>query len=203
MKLLYAAPSPYSRKVRVLARELGLADRIEEVHVVTTPVAPAAVVSAANPLSKIPTLLLDDGSALYDSRVICEYLEYLAWNTGNAAAPKQGIARFAVLRRQALADGLLDAALLHRYETVLRPKELHWSGWLEAQLGKVHEALASLASDLPAIESVLAVDAAAVASALGWLEFRMPELAWKHSHPTLSEFYEEVRGRPAMRATLP
>lgn len=203
MKLLYAAPSPYSRKVRILARELGLADRIQEVVVVTTPVAPAAVVSAANPLSKIPTLLLDDGSTLYDSRVICEYLEYLAWDAGNAAAPKQGSARFAALRRQALADGLLDAALLHRYETVLRPKELHWSGWLGAQLGKVHEALESLASDLPAVETVLTVDAAAVASALGWLEFRMPELAWKHRHPTLSEFYEEVLGRPAMRATLP
>lgn len=201
MKLLYAAPSPYSRKVRVLARELGLADRIEEVSVVTTPVAPAAEVSAANPLSKFPTLLLDDGSALYDSRVICEYLEYLAWDSGTVSAPKQGPARFAMLRRQALADGLLDAALLHRYETVLRPKELHWSAWLEAQLGKVHEALASLATDAPSIEPVLTVDAAAVASALGWLEFRMPELTWKEELPALNEFYKEMSVRKSMQQT--
>lgn len=203
MKLLYAAPSPYSRKVRILSRELGLADRIEEVQVVTTPVAPAAVVSAANPLSKIPILLLDDGSALYDSRVICEYLEHLAWDSGTVSAPKQGLARFAVLRRQALADGLLDAALLHRYETVLRPKELHWSGWLEAQLGKVQEALASLASDLPAIEPALTVDAAAVASVLGWLEFRMPEFTWQEDHPALNKFYKAVLGRASLHQTQP
>lgn len=203
MKLLYAAPSPYSRKVRVMARELGLASLIEEVPVVTTPVAPAAVVSAANPLSKIPTLLLPDGSALFDSRVICEYLEHLAQEAGHAQAPKQGLARFAILRRQALADGLLDAALLHRYETVLRPKELHWPAWLEAQLGKVHEALARLASDVPIIGPVLTVDAAAVASALGWLEFRMPELEWRKNQPPLGEFYDEVSGRASMDSTQP
>lgn len=203
MKLLYAAPSPYSRKVRVPARELGLADRIEEVAVVTTPVAPAVEVSAANPLSKIPTLLLDDGSALYDSRVICDYLEHLAVEVGHFPVINQGRTRFAVLRRQALADGLLDAALLHRYETALRPKQLHWADWLQAQLRKVHAALATLAADPPPIVTVLAVDAAAVASTLAWLKFRMPELTWQSNHPELANFYERASVRPSMQHTQP
>lgn len=203
MKLLYAAPSPYSRKVRVMARELGLAGQMEETAVITTPVAPAAEVTAANPLSKIPALVLDDGSALYDSRVICEYFEHLACESGSVLAGRRRQTSFDVLRRQVLADGLLDAALLHRYETALRPKDLHWSIWLEAQLAKVHRALTSLASDPPSIEPVITVDAAAVASALGWLEFRMPELRWRDTHPGLAAFYGEMSERSSMQQTRP
>jgi glutathione S-transferase len=193
MKLYYAPPSPFARKVRVLARELGLQDRVQEVVVNTTPVAPAPEVTTANPLSKIPTLVLADGTSLYDSRVIAEYLLTLAGKGGGTD--------WSVLRRQALADGVLDAGLAHRYETVLRPKELHWPEWLAAQMGKVRSGIAALASDLP--EPAPRLDAIATACTLGWLEFRMPEFAWRDDHPELAHFQHEMSQRASMVDTHP
>lgn len=199
MKLYYAAPSPFSRKVRVLARELGLTESIEEIAVHTTPVSPAAEVTAVNPTSRIPTLVTDDGSSIYDSAVICEYLQALA----SPQAKPDGAKKWKVLTRQSLIDALLDACLAYRYEVVLRPSELHWKPWLDAQLGKIHSGLTALAHDLPAVGRNLEVDAIAAACALGWLEFRMPELDWKTAHPSLLTFYESIASRPSMLNTHP
>lgn len=200
MKLLFAAPSPFARKVRVLARELDLDTRIEEVTVNTTPVSPAAEVTAANPLSKIPTLITDDGTAIFDSRVIAEYLLSIA---AAKAAPESNETRWLSLRRQALADGVLDAGLAHRYETVLRPKELHWAPWLEAQQSKMLRGLEALANDLPTIGGRPGLDAIAIACMLGWVEFRMPEINWRKAHPSLSSFFDQMSERTSMRATRP
>ena len=123
MQLIYAAASPFARKVRVLAAETGLLDRIELLDTAVMPTTLNERVNALNPLGKIPVLLTDDDEALYDSRVICEYLDTL--HAGAKLLPS-GAARWQVLRLAALADGLMDAALLARYERGVRPAELQW-----------------------------------------------------------------------------
>ena len=201
MKLYYAPPSPYARKVRVLARELGLQSRIEEIAVQTTPVAPAAEVTAVNPLSKIPTLVTDSGETLFDSRVISEYL--LSLSSLTQWSQPTGNERWACLRRQALADGILDAALLHRYEMVLRPKELHWPVWLDAQKTKIERGLAQLNEEIVACNDFIALDAIAAGCALSWLEFRMPDIPWRTENRNLANFAREFEQRQSMKDTLP
>ncbi len=138
MKLYYSSTSPYVRKCLVAAHELGLADRIELAPVVTLPTAHNPELMRDNPLCKLPTLITDDGRALYDSRVVCEYLNDL----GGGGLIPAGEAKWAALVDQALADGILDAALLMRYEAVLRPAERQWPAWRETQEEKARGALA-------------------------------------------------------------
>jgi glutathione S-transferase len=139
MQLIYAAASPFARKVRVLAFETGLLARIELLDTAVLPTTLNERVNALNPLGKIPVLLSDAGEALYDSRVICEYLDTL--HDGARLLP-QDDTRWPVLRLAALADGLMDAALLARYEKAVRQAEQQSQAWLEGQLGKVQRALA-------------------------------------------------------------
>jgi len=122
------------RKCRVVAHELGLTDRIELVAAAAHPINRDRNVVAQNPLGKIPTLIADDGLVLYDSRVICEYLNALA---NGRLVPQTGPARWSMLAEQALADGIMDAAVLVRYETVLRPEPLRWNDWITGQMEKV------------------------------------------------------------------
>ena len=121
MKLYFSPTSPYVRKCLVSAHELGLVDRIQLLAANAHPVQRDATLIASNPLGKVPTLLTDDGTPLYDSRVICEYLDHLA---GGSLFPRTGDARWAALTLQSLADGMLDAALLARYEQAVRPEPL-------------------------------------------------------------------------------
>ena len=146
MKLYYSPASPYARKCLVCAHELGLADRIELIPVSVSPVASNPAINQHNPLGKVPALLTDDGLALYDSRVICEYLNTLG---GEMLIPAQTPARWQTLTRQALADGLQDAALLARYETAMRPAELCWEDWLQGQLEKIRLGLGPGLPGLP------------------------------------------------------
>lgn len=198
--LYYATPSPYSRKIRVLIRELGLLETVNEVAAHTTPIDPSDAVTAVNPLSKIPTLVLPDGTALYDSRVIAEYL--LSQSGDARDSPTRGTP-WPVLRRQALADGVLDAGILYRYELALRPKELQWPQWLDAQRGKIERGIAGLAADLPVASDVIGLDGVAIACTLGWVDFRMPFLAWRTRHPKLASFCDSIGRRPSMQETRP
>lgn len=142
MKLFTTGTSPFVRKVLVALRELGLDGSVEKVFLRPSPTETSATLSAHNPLNKIPALLLDDGTALYDSPVICEYLETLS--AGRSLIPKSGPSRFDVLRRQALCDGILDAGILVFYELHQRPKELHWPAWIEGQSAKARQGLDQL-----------------------------------------------------------
>ena len=199
MKLLYSPASPYARKVLVLAHETGLIDRIAVTAATASPTGSAAEVAAHNPLGKIPALVLEDGTALYDSRVICEYLDGLS--DGPHLFPA-GAARWDALTRQALADGLLDAALLTRYERVLRPEERRWDAWDAGQIGKITAALdrfEALAADLPALD----IGTVAMACALGYLDLRFSDLAWRNGRPALAAWFAVVERAPAMAATVP
>ena len=138
MRLHHNIASPYVRKVMAVAIETGLEDRLEPVSRMMTPVKPDAGLVEDNPLGKIPCLVTDDGAVLYDSPVICEYLDSL--HDGPKMFPA-GPARWTALRRQAEGDGILDAALLVRYETFLRPEERRWPEWIEGQKLKFRRAL--------------------------------------------------------------
>src|SRR5215472_16829709 len=150
MKLRYSPASPFVRKVLVQAMETGLASKIEQVPTVTSD--PASGLVKENPLGKIPSLTLDDGSALYDSPVICEYLDSL--HGGAKMFPASGPARWTALRRQATADGILDAAILRRYE-LLRPENVRWSDWDAGQTAKVKGALAALEAEADTLGSTV------------------------------------------------
>jgi glutathione S-transferase len=194
MKLLYSPPSPFARKVVVAAHELGLTDRINLEQVSVSPVAANAQVASANPLGKIPTLLLDDGQALFDSRVIAEFLDSL---TARSLAPRSGPARWAVLTEAAQADGLMDAALLARYETALRPEALRWDEWAAGQMDKVNRALDAFElSDRRSGDDLTIADIG-VASALNYLDFRFADLGWRDHRPRLASFFEVIARRPS------
>jgi glutathione S-transferase len=199
MKLLYSATSPYVRKVLVLAHEIGLADRIALVPVTVTPVTVNDTVAAANPLTKVPTLVLDSGEALYDSAVIVEYLDSV--QTGVPLVPRAGTPRWTALRRQAEADGLLDAAILVRYEMALRPAEKRWPEWIDGQMGKIRRALAALETE--ALGPGVTIGEIAIACALGYLDFRFADEDWRARYPRLAQFQAGFTERASMRATLP
>ena len=201
MKLYSTPTSPFVRKVLVAAHELGLTDRIETVLLRPSPTAADPRLSRDNPLSKIPALVLDDGASLYDSPVICEYLDALAG--GGVLVPAAGPARWDVLRTQALADGILDAAILVFYERQFRPAELHWDAWLAGQTQKALQGLDALEAQAAGFSAAPDVGQIAAACALGWLEFRAPFGDVRAGRPALTAWFERFSSRPSMAATAP
>jgi glutathione S-transferase len=200
--------SPYVRKVRVLIHEKGLQDQIELKTVALSPIAPDKGLSAKNPLGKIPLLECPDGTLIYDSRVICEFLD--GFNDCPRLIPKAGPERWHVLRLQALADGILDAGIVIRYETFLRPEALRWSEWVSGQGQKIKAALDQLEQSAENLSQTPDLGTIAVACAFGWLHFRKPLAALPEQNPSLEEawpqlqaWYEGFSLRPAMQATLP
>jgi glutathione S-transferase len=201
MKLFHTATSPFVRKVMVAAHETGLVSRIETTFLRPSPLATDPVLSRDNPLSKIPVLVTDDGLTIYDSAVICDYLDTL--HAGPKLVPTSGPARWNVLRGQALADGILEAAISVFYERVHRPKELWWSGWTDGQLQKVTQALDALDREAPSFAKSLDLGQIATACMLGWLEFRDVCPGLRDGRDALFAWYDELRKRPSMLATEP
>jgi glutathione S-transferase len=207
MKLRYSPTSPFVRKVTVTAIETGVASRIERVPTMVAPTKRNDDVARENPLVKIPALTTDDGLVIYDSAVICEYLDTL--HQGAKLFPAAGQARWIALRQQALGDGVLDAGILGRYEA-LRPKEFQWQDWMDAQLRKVRGALSSLemeceAGSLPPVTegNTPSIGQVTIGCALGYLEFRYPGEAWRERHRRLAAWYQDFAQRPSMRETEP
>jgi glutathione S-transferase len=198
MKLHTSTTSPYVRKVLVCALERGIS--LERVPTKTSPSTPDAGLRHNNPLAKLPTLVLDDGTTLYDSPVICEYLDTLPG--GARLLPERGAERFAVLRRQALADGILDAGVLVRYES-LRPRDKQSEDWITAQVGKVTSGLDILESEAATFAPTPDVGTITVACALGWLEFRKPAGDIRRGRPRLFAWYDQFSKRPSLRDTEP
>lgn len=178
--ILYSSPaSPFGRKVKIAAKLLGLWDRLT--IVVADTLDPNDPIRAQNPLGKIPTLVLEDGTALYDSSVIVQYLQELAG--GEALIPKSGVARMMVLRAEALADGIEDASLLQVMEGRFRDQDKIEPKWMTHQAGKVERGLTYLEANLPSEAPNLA--AIATACALGYLDLRFAG-AWRAAHPKLA-----------------
>lgn len=198
MKLHFAAASPFVRKVMVVAHELGLVDRIERVSTTVSPVSANANLAADNPLMKVPSLTTDDGMVLFDSPVICEYLDTLAGD--NRLFPASGPARWTALRQQALGDGILDALVLCRYEAT-RPEDRRWTGWTEGQMRKAHQGLAAIEREN--LSGPRTIGPVTFGCVLGYLDFRFPDDGWRTRHPRLAAWYQEVEQMPSMQASRP
>ena len=201
IRLYYATLSPFARKARVIALETGL-DRDIEMHAVTvSPVNPNADLARDNPLIKVPTLVTADGTALFDSRVICEYLDTL--HSGAKFFPAQGADRWRALRLQALSDGIMDAAVLCRYEAAVRPEQYRWSEWRTGQLGKITRGLSVLEQEAATLEGALTIGNVTAACALGYLDFRLPEVKWRDAAPTIARWFARISERASFKATVP
>ncbi|MET0631268.1 MAG: glutathione S-transferase [Xanthobacteraceae bacterium] len=199
LTLRFSPSSPFVRKIRIAASVLGLEKDIKAEPAETT--SPSDTVRQQNPLGKIPTLVLEDGSTLFDSRVILEYLDHRAG--GGRIIPKDATARFAALRLQALADGILDASILQVYEGRFRPPERHEPKWVEHQAGKVARGLAALEAAPPGLGSPPDVGQITVACALGYRDFRFGE-GWRKDHPRLVAWLDGFAAKvPAYAATKP
>lgn len=202
MKLWHSPISPFVRKVMVTAHETGQAEQIKTVEAGTTVVARNLELVKDNPLGKIPALVLDDGTVLYDSRVICAWLD--SRHAGTKLVPESGPERFVVLRMESLGDGMMDAGVLARYEVGLRPAEKVWDKWHQGQIDKVRSALDHLeAQGLPLLVGPLNLGAISVGCALGYLDFRFSDMEWRKDRPGLARWFADFVERPSMKATAP
>ncbi|MBZ8117511.1 glutathione S-transferase [Roseovarius sp. LXJ103] len=199
MKLLTAAPSPFGRKVMALLHETGQLETVEVQMVAASPVATPADLAATNPVGKIPALIREGGPALYDSRVICRYLDA---QVGGVLYPEARI--WETLTLEATADGIMDAAILMVYEGRVRPEELHYDVWIEAQWTKVERSLDALeARWMSHLAGPLDMGQIAVACALGYLDFRHVEREWRGVRPQLAAWHGVFSKRASMEATRP
>ncbi len=196
--ILRSSPaSPFVRKVRIAVSVLGLDDKVEVRDVDLND--PADAIRKDNPLGKIPALVRDDGSVLYDSRVILEYLDHLAG--GGRIIPREPEQRFAALRLQALCDGMLDAGVLMVYEGRYRPPEMKVQSWVERQQGKFNRALDALEASTPKLDAMPNVGQIALACALGYGDLRFGG-EWRKNHPKLVAYHDAFAAQvPAFAAT--
>jgi glutathione S-transferase len=201
MKLAYSAASPYVRKVMIVALESGLAGRIEKSPTATRPDQPNREYGRDNPLMKVPSLTTDGGEVLFDSRVICAYLDSL--HAGRKLIPEAGGARWQALRLEALADGVTDAGLLVRYETALRPAALHWKEWIDGQTQKVAQGLDQIEREVDAFGADFTIGQIAVIAAVGWLQFRSVVGDALAGRPKLAAWLDGIAERPSVKATVP
>jgi glutathione S-transferase len=200
MKLHWSPKSPYVRKVMVCAHERGLLPRIELIRSVAAMLKPNPAIMADNPLSKIPTLVLDDGRTLFDSAVICEYLDTLA-ESGSRLFPAEGDARWQALRWHALGDGLLDALILWRNE---REREVPLPALLDAFDLKTRATLKRLDDEAAALAAApFGIGHVAVGCALGYLDYRFDAFGWRALAPRLAGWAADVNARPSFAATAP
>lgn len=197
MKLRHSHTSPYVRKAMMVAREAGVADRVEAVP--TDPWSPASTLPDDNPLGKVPALVADDGSTLFDSRVICAYLDA----EGGGRLTPSGPGRWLSMKLEALADGICDAAVARRLEATMRPADKRWDVWDARQKGAVDRALDMLERMADDLAGPPTIGRLAVAAALGYLDFRFASEPWREGRPRLAAWFQEARRRPSFVETAP
>jgi glutathione S-transferase len=202
MKLHYAPQSPFARKVRAAAIELGLSDRIELEYTEVVPGQPNRIYGQShNPLRKIPALVTDDGATIYDSTVICEYLDAVAG--GNIIVPRDGPRRWRVLTHHALAQALCESVILIRYETWLRPEQLRWSGWIDEHWDKIYSGLGWFEENDAELGEPINIAHLALGSLLGYIDFRWPDNEWRHRFTAVSRWFDQLERRPSFLQTKP
>lgn len=200
MRVFVSPASPYARKVMIVLHETGLLARTEVVIGSGTPLDPTNAPLVQNPLGKVPALERDDGPALYDSRVICQFLDHLGDGRLYPAPPR----RWEVLTLEATGDGILDAALSMVYEGRIRPPELQMPAWVEGQWAKIARALDVLEARWMAhLAGPLDMGQIAVAAALGYLDLRHGARNWRAGHPALATWFAQISERPSLLATAP
>jgi len=201
MKLHWSPRSPFVRKVSILLDETGLSAQVERVRSVAAMATPNPAIMADNPLSQIPTLVLDDGTPLYDSPVICEYLDSL--HDGARFFPAAGPARWLALRRQALADGMLALLLLWRQER-MKTTVQQIPAWLAAFELKIFTSLGRLEQEAEALaQDGFDIGHLSVGCMLSYLDYRFADLDWRTPHPQLAAWHAGFEQRPAVMASAP
>ena len=199
MKLVYSPPSPFVRKVTTLIHHADLSDRIELINVKTTALSVADEASAANPLGKIPAMILEDGKAIFDSRVITRYLDEFA---GSNLYPQEKI--YDILTLEALGDGIMESAVSITYESKLRPDNEQSPSWMEAQWSKVLHAVKALDDgEFKAMDGGINMGQIEVACALGYLDFRHDARQWRRGHSKLASWNVKMMKLPALIKTIP
>lgn len=202
MKLLYAPQSPFARKVRAAAMELGLGDRIELEYVAVVPGQPNKAFAAShNPLRKIPALVTDSGATIYDSTVICEFLD--AESGSGRIIPRRPEERWRVLTNHALANGLCESVIQIRYETWLRPEAYRWPDWVDDHWDKINSGLAWFDVNPDAFRDPPDIAQLALGSLLGYIDFRWPEQGWRDRYACVAEWFEALNKRPSFAETVP
>lgn len=197
MKILFSPFSPYVRKCLVTAHELGLDHAIQLLPSNAHPVNRDRQIIETNPLGKVPTFYTDDGQVIYDSRVICEYLNSLA---GGDLFPASGRQRWSTLTLQSLGDGILDAALLARYEDVARPEQFRFNDWKLAQMDKFETSLTALNNEPGQLTDRVDIGTLTVGCALWYLDLRFSDIAWRDRYPKVASWYLAFGKRPSMSA---
>lgn len=198
MKLYYTPASPFARKVLICAIERGLDGKIE--RVVLNPWAEGNPVKVFNPVGKVPVLVTDDGLTIYDSPVICEFLDTLG--DGTPLFPPPGRARWIALRQNALGDALLDAMIARRLES-RRPDGERSQGWIDRQLTVVNRCLAAMETTVEELTPAPSIGHVAWFCAMAHLDFRFAVEPWRPSHPKLARWYEEFAKRKSAEGTIP
>jgi glutathione S-transferase len=199
MKLLTGPTSPFARKVAVVLHELGTADSVQMQVVTTTPINTAPEVAAANPLGKIPALIRKDGGTLYDSRVICRYLDAQG---GGTLYPETRL--WEVLTLEATGDAIMDAGIAMIYEVRMRPEAKQWDGWIDAQWAKIERAMDALENRWTGhLSGPLDMGQISVACALSYIDFRQGDREWRGARPQLAAWFAKFDQRESMQKTRP
>ncbi len=202
LKLFHSPASPFVRKVLVCAYEKGISAEIEKLPSQAWPVKRDPEIVRQNPSGQVPTALTEDGAALYDSRVICAFVDTMSDDVPLVPSDLKG--RFAAMTLEALADTVLGAALLCRYEKVLRPEEFYWDLWHDSQMEKVDSGLDDLEDRwMDTLNGPINIGTIATACALGYLDFRFSDKDWRNAHPKLAAWFGKFSARPSMTATMP
>jgi glutathione S-transferase len=201
MKLIGSLASPYVRKVRIVMAE----KKLDYSLVLENVWAPETTIQQSNPLGKVPCLIMEDGGAMFDSRVIVEYLDTLT--PVGKLLPTQGRERAGIKCWEALADGVLDAGILMRLEKTLRPAEQQSQVWIDRQMRKIHAGLKAMSAGLAETPfcggNHYTLADIAVGCALGWLSFRFPEIDWRGDYPNLDKLFDKLSERPSFKETTP
>ncbi len=199
MKLLVAGPSPFVRKARILLRETGQVEDIEEVPVVASPMDPDPTLIVANPVGKIPALMRPDGCTLYDSRVICRFLDDRA-----QAGLYPSSHLWETLTLEATGDGIMDAAVSMVYEARFRPEDMQYTSWVEAQWAKIDRSLDALNTRwMSHLHGPLDAGHISVGVALCYLDFRLDQRDWRKGRDALAAWHEGFAARPSVQETQP
>jgi glutathione S-transferase len=201
MKLTFSPASPFARKVRIAAIELGLIDKIEFRPATVVPGQPNDEYSHINPLKKLPALILDNGDVIIDSYVIVEYLDELAG--GGKLIPASGANRWRVKSDHSLLQGMLDSMLLCRYEKMVRPQGLQWPAWSEDHWKRAWNGLARFEKQADTLSRPLDIVQIALTCVLGYADFRFAECGWRKAYPKLDAFHARMLSRPSVKISVP
>ena len=201
MKLIFSPSSPFVRKVRIAAIELGLIDKIEFVPTTVVPAQANDDYSKITPLKKLPVLILDNGDVVLDSYVIVEYLDELAG--GGKLIPASGATRWKVKSDHSLLQGMLDSMLLCRYERMVRPKELNWKAWSDDHWNRAWAGMKHFENHPEMLARPFDMAQIGLVCVLGYADFRFADCGWRKAYPNLEAFNERILSRPSIKISVP